>query len=89
MAGSAWNLAEAKARFSEVVEKARTEGPQHVSRNGKEAVVVVAADEWRRVTGGGKSFIEALLNPAARVLSSEEAETLFARDPDVGRPVDL
>jgi prevent-host-death family protein len=89
MADGTWSLAEAKAKFSEVVEKARTDGPQHVTRNGKEAVVVVAADEWKRATGGGKSFIEALLNPAVRVLSDEEAETLFARDPDIGRPVDL
>ena len=89
MADGTWSLAEAKAKFSEVVEKARTQGPQHVTRNGREAVVVVAADEWKRAMGGGKSFIEALLNPAARVLSREEAETLFARDPDIGRPIDL
>lgn len=43
-----WALAEAKAKFSEVVERATHEGPQHVTKNGRDAVVVVAADEWRR-----------------------------------------
>jgi prevent-host-death family protein len=48
VADGSWSLAEAKAKFSEVVEKARTEGPQHVTRNGKEAVVVVSAETWTR-----------------------------------------
>ncbi len=88
-ADGTWSLAEAKAKFSEVVERARTQGPQHVTRNGKDAVVVVAADDWKRATGGGKSFVEALLDPAARVLTDEEVDTLFKRDPDIARPVDL
>jgi prevent-host-death family protein len=89
LAGGTWSLAEAKAKFSEVVEKARTEGPQHVTRNGRDAVVVVSEADWARATGGGKSFLDSLLDPAARVLTDEEAETLFSRDPDVGRPIDL
>ena len=48
MADGAWSLAEAKAKFSEVVERARTEGPQHVTRNGKDAVVVVSVEDWRK-----------------------------------------
>jgi len=90
MAYGTWSLAEAKAKFSEVVEKARTQGPQHLTRNGKDAVVVVSAETWAEQTSrGGASFIEALLNPNARVLSVEEAEALFVRDTDPGRPVDL
>ena len=50
MADDAWGLAEAKARFSDVVERARTQGPQHISRNGKPAAVVVSAEEWARQT---------------------------------------
>ena len=37
MADGTWSAAEAKAKFSEVIEKARTEGPQHVTRHGKAA----------------------------------------------------
>jgi prevent-host-death family protein len=44
----AWPVAEAKARFSEVIERARAEGPQEVTRNGKKVAVVVAAEEWER-----------------------------------------
>jgi prevent-host-death family protein len=68
MADGTCSLAEAKAKFSDVVERARSQGPKYPNRNGKDAVVVVAAGDWRRGTGGGKSFIEALLNPAAPVL---------------------
>jgi len=45
-----WTVAEAKAKFSEVVDKARTDGPQTITKNGRTAVVVVAAEEWERKT---------------------------------------
>jgi len=48
MAADSWTIAEAKAKFSEVVEKARSEGPQTITRHGHSAVVVVAAEEWER-----------------------------------------
>lgn len=48
-AGAAWRLEEAKARFSEVVRRARTEGPQHVTVRGKDAVVVIAVEELARL----------------------------------------
>jgi len=41
-------VAEAKARFSEVIERARSDGPQVITRRGRKAVVVVAAEEWER-----------------------------------------
>jgi prevent-host-death family protein len=46
-----WLLQDAKARFSELVRRVRTEGPQHVTVHGREEVVVVAADEFRRLMG--------------------------------------
>ncbi len=46
MADHAWTVAEAKAKFSEVMEKAKSEGPQTITRNGRRAAVVVAAEEW-------------------------------------------
>ena len=45
-----WTVAEAKAKFSEVIERAESEGPQTITRNGKKAAVLVAADEWQRKT---------------------------------------
>jgi prevent-host-death family protein len=45
-----WTVAHAKARFSEVIERARAQGPQTITRNGRPAAVVVAAEEWDRKT---------------------------------------
>ena len=48
---ASWQVQEAKQRFSELVQRALDDGPQVVTRHGKDAVVVVAADEYRRLTG--------------------------------------
>jgi prevent-host-death family protein len=45
-----WAVAEAKARFSEVIDRALADGPQTITRKGKRAVVVVSAEEWQRKT---------------------------------------
>lgn len=47
-----WQLQEAKSRFSELVERTLTEGPQLVTRRGAEAVVVIAAPEFHRLYSG-------------------------------------
>jgi antitoxin Phd len=48
-----WQLQEAKQRFSELVRRAEREGPQVVTRHGEEVVVVVPAEEYRRMSGRG------------------------------------
>lgn len=50
MSGGSWTIAEAKAKFSEVVDNARVTGPQTITRNGRSAVVVVSVEEWDRKT---------------------------------------
>jgi prevent-host-death family protein len=45
-----WTVAEAKAKFSELIEKARANGPQTVTKNGRTAAIVVSAEEWERKT---------------------------------------
>lgn len=47
-----WQLQDAKSRFSELVDRALAEGPQLVTRRGAEAVVVIAAPEFRRMYSG-------------------------------------
>lgn len=49
-AGGVWTVADAKARLSEVITRATVEGPQHITRNGTAAAVVVSAEEWSRKT---------------------------------------
>lgn len=44
-----WPLQDAKARFSELVRKARSEGPQHVTIHGRDAVVVLSDEDYLRL----------------------------------------
>lgn len=50
MSSGAWTVAEAKARFSEVIDQARSSGPQAITRHGRLAVIVVSAEEWELKT---------------------------------------
>ncbi|ASG24757.1 MULTISPECIES: type II toxin-antitoxin system Phd/YefM family antitoxin [Nitrospirillum] len=45
-----WTVAEAKAKFSEVIDRAAAGTPQVISRNGRTTAVVVSAEEWERKT---------------------------------------
>ena len=59
-----WKLAEAKNRFSELVNLALAEGPQVVSRR-KDAVVVLSQEKYDQLTGKKLSFKEFLLRGAS------------------------
>jgi prevent-host-death family protein len=50
MGAPSWTVAEAKAKFSEIIERAMSEGPQTITRKGRTAAVVVGAEEWQRKT---------------------------------------
>ncbi len=45
-----WQLQDAKNRFSNLVEKAQHAGPQIVTKHGKDAVVVISMDEYKKLT---------------------------------------
>ena len=57
-----WLLQDAKSRFSELVRRAHSEGPQHVTVHGKEEVVVITAHEYRALRGdkSGQALIDVL-----------------------------
>jgi prevent-host-death family protein len=59
---SRWRLQDAKARFSELVRLAHSDGPQHVTLHGRDAVVVVDAEEFNRLKGArsGQLLVDAL-----------------------------
>lgn len=86
MTGDAWSVAQAKAKFSEVIENARMHGPQHITRNGKEAVVVVSVEEWRRRSAPARSLVEILTDSSARGLLEPGESSLFERDRTDDRP---
>ncbi len=48
MSSYTWTVAEAKAKFSELIDKAKSQGPQKITRHGRTAAVVVAAEQWER-----------------------------------------
>ena len=50
MSTTSWTVAEAKAKFSQVIDQANKAGPQTITRSGKLAAVVVSAEEWARKT---------------------------------------
>jgi prevent-host-death family protein len=84
MADDAWSVAEAKAKFSELVERARTDGPQHVTRNGRDAVVVVSAEEWAKRKREPKTILEYLENSPLK-----GSGLVIERDPDIGRVIEF
>ncbi len=81
-----WLLAEAKNKFSELVDKALTRGPQRITRRGKDEIVLLSAKEYDRLKGKKRkkeSFIEYLMNgPSLKGLDLTPSQ-------DTGRDVDL
>jgi len=63
-----WTLRDAKAKLSEVIKRAHSEGPQRVSVRGEREVVIVAAEEYRRLKGeeSGQALIDALADSPLR-----------------------
>jgi prevent-host-death family protein len=61
-----WSVAQAKAKLSEVIERAKTEGPQTITRHGKRAVVVVSAEEWDQKTKRKGTLADFLLSSPFR-----------------------
>lgn len=57
-----WRLRDARDRFSELVEKVLTEGPQHVTRRGRPAVVVISEAEYHKLVRPRRSLAEYLLS---------------------------
>ena len=56
-----WPVQDAKARFSELLDTCRREGPQVVSRRGTEAAVLVPIEEWRRLQAAARPGLKDLL----------------------------
>ncbi len=59
-----WQLQEAKSRFSELVARTLTEGPQLVTRRGEDAVIVLSAPEYQRLVNA--QSLLSVLNAAPR-----------------------
>lgn len=63
----AWPVRDAKARFSELIERSLVEGPQIVTKRGVATAVLVPIDQWRRLeTRARPNLKDLLLAPEAR-----------------------
>jgi prevent-host-death family protein len=78
-----WTVADAKARLSEVIERAQTD-PQIITRHGKPSAGVVSAEEWARKTVRKGTLAEFLLASPLR-----EADLDLERARDQPRDVEL
>jgi len=81
-----WQLQEAKARFSEVFRLARERGPQRVTKHGREAVVIIPAEEYAQILAAkrSESLVEFFANSPLR-----DSGIDLERVRDYGREVDL
>jgi prevent-host-death family protein len=72
-----WPLQDAKARFSELVRRVRSEGPQRVTVHGRDEVVVISAEEFRRLKGDrtGEALIAAMQASPHRDIDIEPGRT--------------
>jgi prevent-host-death family protein len=86
-APSIWQLQDAKARFSELVKRAREQGPQHVSVRGEPAVVVVSEEEFVRLTSSRPSIVDHILEGLP--WPDDVVDAINVRPRDTGRDVDL
>ncbi len=79
-----WQLQEAKNRFSEIVRKATEEGPQTVTKHGKDSVVVLSVDDYRKLEQPKTSLVEFFQKSPL-----SEVELDLERDKTPPRRIDL
>jgi prevent-host-death family protein len=79
-----WQLQEAKNRLSELVRKARAEGPQVITLRGRDAVVVMSANEYGKLSRPRGSLVDFFRKSPLAGVNLD-----LARSTDTGRRVDL
>ena len=78
-----WQVQEAKTRFSEVIEKARTEGPQTITRHGRERAVLLSIEDYR-------ALLSRQVDVRTVLLSGPKVDDFTVeRDGDTGREIAL
>lgn len=82
-----WQLQDAKNRFSELVQKARKEGPQTVTLRGERAAVVLSAEAFDALTADRPTLVDHLL--AGPAWPDDLVEVVNARAKTPGRELDF
>lgn len=78
-----WQVQDAKTRLSEVIERARTEGPQTITRHGAERAVVLSIEDYRALAAHEPDFKAHLLG------GSKVDDFPIERERDTGRAIEL
>ncbi|GAB3539036.1 type II toxin-antitoxin system Phd/YefM family antitoxin [Arthrobacter tecti] len=78
-----WQTQDAKARFSELIAHAVTEGPQSITRHGRSVAVVIGKAEYDRLRSSRPTLVDYLLN------SSIDIDLDLERSQDHGREISL
>ena len=78
-----WQLQTAKARFSEVIDRACHEGPQIITRHGSERAVVLSIQDYKSLIGTDDAFKRHLLG------GPKFDEFSIERDQDIGRSIEF
>ena len=81
-----WMLQTAKNKFSEVIERAQSEGPQLVTRRGTDTAVVLSMEDFRALSGAADSDLVDFFRDSPL---GEIPENLLTRSRDTGRGVNL
>ena len=86
-----WQLQDAKSRFSEVVKRARDDGPQTVTVHGQRAAVIVSALEFDALIKPRMSFVDFLLTetPGQPSWPDDVVDAINSRDQDTGRDIEF
>jgi prevent-host-death family protein len=84
---SKWPMQEAKARFSELVRKARTDGPQVVTYRGQDAAVVLSVENYERMQSNRKSFVDHIFSGPK--LDDDIVDMINERPRDTGRDIEF
>jgi antitoxin Phd len=82
-----WQIQTAKARFSEVFRRARTDGPQRITRQGKEGVVMISDEQYQRLMA--KSHQPKSIVQFFRESPLADLDIDLERDQDTGRDIEL
>jgi prevent-host-death family protein len=87
---SSWTLERAKNQLSEVVRRALAHEPQFVTRGGRDAVVVIATEDYERLTAPPNLFDFLRDSPITNAIACGELpEDAFERRPELPRDIDL
>ncbi|MBL0422578.1 type II toxin-antitoxin system Phd/YefM family antitoxin [Ramlibacter sp. AW1] len=80
-----WQMQAAKARFSDLVQRARQEGPQEITVHGRPVAVVLSREMFDRLSGGDLSLVDFMQRSPLHDLEDIELE----RDRSPGREIEL